>query len=322
MGQPERIGDWVVEKALGAGGMGAVYLCHNRLDAGIRAAVKVMFTHGTGDEKERFLREIRTLFQLKHPAVIKLAGFGEGPGEGELWMAMELVEGEDFEDVLARGAFPAARAVELFETLADGLVHCHDRGLFHRDLKPGNIMLGADEHPVLIDFGISLDTQRKTRLTSADMAVGTPEYMPPEVFGGEAEPSPALADVYALGLVLYEVLTGRRAFQRPTNAHPLRWFVKAKVSSRPFDPGESFEPRLRQLVRDATQPDPDDRLDDMTAFRDRLRQLGEVATAPAPSPPAEAERPAPPPTTRPMVRAGRRSSPGWQVSCWWEGWCS
>jgi len=265
----ERIGDWIVVEQLGEGGMGAVFLCRNVMSERLVAAVKLVKPHSLADEKERFIREVETLDALRHRAVVRLKGWGEDTERGMLWLAMDFVRGEDLEHRLDRGALPVERVREIFGAIADGLRHAHAHGIFHRDIKPANIVLCEDGTVQIVDFGIAVQKGR-TRLTALGMIPGTPAYMAPEIFSGESRPVPTLLDVYALGQVMYEALTGLPAFPEDDEAlstgQRLVQLMGRKLQSEALDPGPEFPDDLREVVRRATAPEVDDRMKDMDAF--------------------------------------------------------
>ena len=137
----ERIGDWIIERPLGEGGMGAVYLARNSITERIRAAGKVIKPRAYAEERERFAREVEALDSLRHDAIVGVKGWGEDPERGLLWMAMDLVEGEEVAHVLERGPMSIEAVASIFSVVADGLQYAHERGFRHRDIKPANISL-------------------------------------------------------------------------------------------------------------------------------------------------------------------------------------
>ncbi len=263
----DRIGDWVIGDLLGEGGMGEVYVATNHMSERIRAAVKVHKAHRLASERERFLREIEALYAMRHPAIVRVTGWGEDKERGLLWLAMELVEGEELDVRLERESMSEDEATRAFAQLADGLRHAHDRGIAHRDVKPGNVMITASGNARLLDFGIAMEKGR-TRLTTQGLAPGTMAYLPPETFS-EEKLDPYSADIYALGLLLYECLTGDVEFSEKsglsTNQQTAKLIAK-KLRSEPLDPGPEFSGRMRDLVREATEPDPEERLGSMREF--------------------------------------------------------
>jgi eukaryotic-like serine/threonine-protein kinase len=253
--QGDRIAEWIVDALLGEGAMGAVYRVHSALSWRVDAALKVMKPSGEGDARALFVREAETLCTLRHPAIVQVMGFSEDPERGLLCLVMELAEGETLRQRFAGGAMGLPEALPIFVPLASALDHAHDHGVFHRDLKPANVVLCADG-PRLVDFGIAalaLDPVLDT-----DVPMGTLAYLPPEVFRRQRA-GPAAMDVYAFGLLLYEALTGSRGFSARPGQTPDEVehdIAERKRQQGPFDPGERFPHRLREVVRSATDPDP------------------------------------------------------------------
>jgi len=254
----DRIGDWEIILPLGQGGMGSVYRCRHALSHRIEAAVKVLEPTDLAGARERFIREAEALHALSHPAIVRVHGFGQDARTELLWLAMELVDGKNFEHLLQDGAFPSERATDIFASVAEGLAYAHSRGIVHRDIKPANLMLRHDGRVVLLDFGIAVQ-EGHDRLTQEGVVPGTVAYAAPEqVTFGDAD-DPALADIYSLGQVLCECLTGRFTFPRDADVDDQRRAVqilKKKLRMKPLDPGSGVPDHVRDLVVHATQPDP------------------------------------------------------------------
>ncbi len=281
--QGTRIADWIVDAALDEGGMGSVYRCHNALSERILAALKVMDRHRADVSRDRFIREVEALASLRHEAVVRILGFGEAPEHRAFYIAMELVQGDSLARRIADGPWPWPGPREVFLKLAGGLAHAHARGIAHRDIKPQNLMYGVDGSACIIDFGISA-AEGRTSLTSEGMFLGTVTHMAPELFG-QSHVDPMRADLYALGQVFYEVLTGARAFTAQsalTAEQRMVYVMAAKMNSEPLDPGPSCPPALRALIREATHPDPLQRTPDLGRF---LRALEAVPPEPGVEPP-------------------------------------
>src|SRR5882724_7195974 len=201
-------GRFELERIAGIGGMGTVFRARDRT-SGEPVAVK-MLRSGPGDGSARFLREIRVLQTLRHPGIVRYVADGATPAR-ELWLAMEWLEGESLQQRLSRGGLTAAESVVLVRRLAEALGAAHAQGILHRDIKPSNIMLpgGELERAKMLDFGVARVSD--ARATRTGIMIGTPGYMAPEQARGSKEVGPR-ADVFALGCVLFECLTGRLAF--------------------------------------------------------------------------------------------------------------
>jgi serine/threonine protein kinase len=200
-----------IHEALGAGGMGIVFRGVRESD-GEPLAVKVLPRGLSADPewRERFQREAAALSALDHPNIVRILGSGETL-DGRLYLAMELVEGCDLRRLLRTGKLEPARALDIAEKVAAGLAHAHQRGIVHRDIKPGNILVGDGGVVKVADFGIARaisGVASSFTLTQTREVFGTPYYIAPEVTANASPASPA-SDVYALGVMLYEMLTGR-----------------------------------------------------------------------------------------------------------------
>ncbi len=217
----QKIGPFTVDKELGAGAMGAVYRARN-IQTGERVAIKIVAPGLTANETamKRFQREALILKQLRHPNIVRLVAHGKFGGTP--FYAMEYVEGESLDHVMARrGRITWEEVVTLGRQLCEALKHAHDKGIIHRDLKPSNVMVLPDGTLKLTDFGIAKDTD-VTALTSANCTVGTAAYMSPEQCRGERDLT-YRSDLYSLGVMFYELVTGRKPFQAD---NPMDMFMK------------------------------------------------------------------------------------------------
>jgi serine/threonine-protein kinase len=291
-----RIGDWVAVRPIGAGGMGQVWVAQHT--DGRLGALKVMRGDSEPGEHERFEREVEVLGQLRHRSIVQL--LDRGIDADAPWMVMEFVEGGNLEEQLLRGeAMGLEEALELFAGIADGLRQAHAQGIHHRDVKAENVVVASDgSGGKLVDFGVALK-KGASRLTSAGFVMGTFAYLPPEVLQG-GERDPALGDVYAVGQLLYEVLTGKLAFRGAPGESSTRrkWaaLMADKLDSAALDPGEGFPDALRALVRGATEPEPGDRFGSMAVLADGLLALVDADTR------ERMAMPAPVPTAAPTPR--------------------
>ena len=202
-------GRYRVEGTLGQGGMAAVYLAHDsELDRAV--AIKVLADHLSSDEAfhQRFLREARMAAKLSHPNIVHV--YDQGEEDGRPFIVMEYVDGPTLSDELKRtGPLQPGRVVDLALQICGGLEHAHASGLVHRDIKPGNLLLREDGTVKIADFGIARAAQA-TKLTQIGSVLGTAAYLAPEQAAGE--PVTAAADIYSLGCVLFELLTGRTPY--------------------------------------------------------------------------------------------------------------
>jgi serine/threonine-protein kinase len=244
-------------EVIGIGGMGQVYRARDaRTDAEV--AIKILDARrqqtfgGRSDEemRERFKREAEIGKSLQIPGVARmLVGPIEEP-HGRLAIVQELMPGPTLlAAVLESGPFPPRRAARIAQRLAHSLAQIHASGVLRMDLKPSNIIVGADDLPGIVDFGIARSEHFDAEITEAGAIVGTPAYMAPELLDG-AEPS-ATADVYALGVVICFMLTGRTPWSEP--------FARARFEEPDLSelPGS---PQLRQVVREASRVDPTERI--------------------------------------------------------------
>lgn len=208
-GQAEKIGPYQIHRGLGSGASATVHEV-SKLDdpSSIRMALKLLKDAGSGDEKERFQREIRTSLDLKHPNLAETYDWGETT-DGRLYLVTELLQGQSLRALLEREPRPGVALIQkVLESLAEALDYLHRRDIVHRDVKPDNIFVLESGEVKLVDLGIAKGGEL-TPLTQMGRAVGTPHYMAPEQAKGSAT---AASDQYALGIVAFEMLAGRRPF--------------------------------------------------------------------------------------------------------------
>src|SRR5262249_7986681 len=212
---PASFGDYQVEGELGKGAMGVVYRArHAKLDRDV--ALKMIRSAGLADpeERARFDAEARAVARLQHPNIVQV--FEVGEHQGIPCRPLEFVPGGNRAGGIRGGPGEARRAAELVERLARAVSHAHEHGVVHRDLKPGNVLLTATGEPKLTDFGLAKRIDTDADLTRTGTICGTPSYMAPEQAAGKAREIGPAADIWALGAILYELLTGRPPFRGAT----------------------------------------------------------------------------------------------------------
>ena len=260
-----------IESLLGHGGMGAVYKgTQVALDRTV--AIKLLPAEVAADEQfiARFQREARTLAKLQHPGIVAVFDFGQ-TSEGHLYFVMEYVDGTDLHRLLQTSGLNPAQTLEIIHQVCEALHYAHGQGVIHRDIKPANILITRGGQAKLADFGLARPVREGgvSALTSTNVVMGTPDYMAPEQRRGLGDHR---ADIYALGVMLYEMLTGetpRGIFERPSQ--------KVRV-----------DVRIDEVVIRALQAEPErryQRVSEMKTDVDRIRTPVPVPAAPAPSPP-------------------------------------
>ena len=263
VGPGARIGRWTLLRLLGAGGMGQVYLARDE-QLGREVALKLVDPGGNEARRRRFLRELTAAARVRHPALVPVHEAGEAGGWA--FLAMDVVPGEPLDALLERGPLPAREAARLVAELARALAALHAAGVLHRDVKPGNVLVDAERHPRLVDFGVALLADEE-RLTRTGAAVGTPAYMAPEALAGQSGVDERL-DVYGLGSVLYEALTGEPPYQAPS----LGEMAVAKAS--PPTPISTIavgvDPALEGICLTALEPEREARWPGAAALADAL----------------------------------------------------
>jgi serine/threonine-protein kinase len=282
-----------IQKKLGEGGMGAVYLGEH-VKMGRKSAIKVMTQSMANDPDAiaRFNREAANAARINHPNVCAIYDFGETK-DGLIYLAMEYIEGESLSDLLEReGALPPHRAAQIFQQAADALQAAHDLGIVHRDLKPDNIMItkgrGGTDVVKVVDFGIAkaMTGEEGQKVTKTGLVVGTPEYMSPEQLAGDK--LDGRSDLYSLALVLYRMLTGTLPFQ----ADSAQEVMIKRLTDEPLPlnqarPGVEFPPQLQAVMDRALQRMPSERYASATDLaRDVLRAVSGMAEA---APPVDTE---------------------------------
>jgi serine/threonine-protein kinase len=268
----QTIGPYQIEAILGSGGMAVVYRARHTQDDVV--ALKVLFPPpGAGAEIiARFEREARTSMRLRHPAIVRVVEAGQA--DGRAFMAMALIEGESLADRLARvGPLDETMAADIAWQIADALDYAHHQGVVHRDIKPSNILLATDGRALLTDFGVALALDDPA-LTRTGHTVGTPAYMAPEQANGAAVDG--RADLYSLGVVLYQMVTGRTPFRGNTPQ-----VLHAHVYDPPPAPSTiaRVSPGMEAIILRALAKDPPERFLTGAAMAQALAHLGDQTTA-------------------------------------------
>ena len=297
----ERLGKFEVVRLLGKGAMGEVYLGRD-VRLGREVALKVVHSGSAfGDEAQaRFEREAQAAAALNHPHVVTVYEFGED--EGIHYLVMELVDGEDFEALIREGKSPKAELLEALAQVCEGLAYAHARGVVHRDIKPSNVLVarhGGRPHAKLMDFGVA--QMGLSSLTQTGTWMGTVNYMAPEYL--DTGRATASSDLFAVGVILYEIVTGgRKPFQGDTATAVLnRILLHAPEPLRPQDLAE-VPGRMVAVLEKALAKIPANRFADGNALAAAIR--GALA-APAPEPSAPAATVVRPPEGTQPIKVGR-----------------
>src|SRR3970282_2278407 len=267
----QTLGHYRIEAQLGAGGMGVVYRATDS-KLGRDVALKVLPEAFAQDAQrmQRFQREAQVLASLNHPNIATIHGLEEAAARRAL--VMELVEGPTLADRIAQGALPLDEALPIAKQIAEALEFAHDGGIVHRDLKPANVKVRADGAVKVLDFGLaralegdggpasgahmSLSPTLTQRMTGAEVILGTAAYMSPEQAKGKS--ADRRADIWAFGVVLFEMLTGQRLFEGETASETLASVMKDEVRWERLPAG--VPARIRRLLERCLTRDPRQRL--------------------------------------------------------------
>lgn len=289
---PSTIGIYPVLDELGRGGMGIVYRAVDpRLEREV--AIKVLPGDVAGDPswRERFRREARILASLNHPNIATVYSLEEA--DGATFLTMELVRGTLLSSLVAAATPPLGRALTLAQQITAALEAAHRSYVAHRDLKPLNVMVTPEGHVKVLDFGLARSLQRRPAIEIQGSAAGTPGYMSPELLRGDR--SDHRADVFAFGCVLFEILTGTRAFPGADAGEIMRRTLEGDVDLVRLGPDVPAD--LRRLVITCLASDPDERLASITVARRTIEEL--IAHRARPARPSAAASPPSTPTNLP-----------------------
>ena len=259
------VGDYEIVEEIARGGMGVVYKARQTSLSRIVALKMILAGDLAGPQEiARFRAEAEAAAALDHPAIVPI--YEVGTHDGRHYFSMGFIEGESLSEVLRGGPLSPGRSAELMATVAAAIDYAHDRGVVHRDLKPGNILIDADGQPHVTDFGLAKRNEAPEELTASGQVLGTPAYMPPEQARGDQKAIGPASDVYSLGAVLYALLTGRPPHQTDSLVDTLRLVIEAEpVSAAMLVPGVPKD--LETIAAKCLEKDPPS----------RYRSAGEVA---------------------------------------------
>ena len=294
----QALGHYTIVRSIGQGGMGEVYLAEDtRLQRKVALKVLPGAVSSDADRLARFEREARAVAALNHPHIVTIYSVEEAAGIR--FLTMELVEGDSLDHALPPGGLPLAKVFDIGIALADALTAAHEKGIVHRDLKPANVMVTKDGRVKVLDFGLAklasggseaapsagtagvsetaTALAAHSSLTGAGVVVGTVPYMSPEQVGSEAVDT--RTDIFSLGVVLYELATGRRPFQGKNNAETISSILRDVP--RPVTEARQDAPRhLARIIDHCLQKDPEARFQTAKDVRNELRALrGEVESS-------------------------------------------
>jgi hypothetical protein len=279
-----KLGPYEIQSQIGAGGMGEVYRARDsRL--GREVAIKILPESFATDAERlrRFEQESQAVAALNHPNI--LAIYDVGTRDGSPYLVSELLEGESLRALLEKGPIPQRKAIEYAVQIANGLAAAHDKGIVHRDLKPDNLYVCRDGRVKILDFGLAkmaaketpgVDGATMTQHTAAGVVMGTASYMAPEqVRGGQVD---ARTDMFSFGVVLYEMLSGKRAFQRDSAPETMTAILKEDVPEL-TDTKLPVAPALERIVRRCLEKSPEQRFQSAKDLAFALEAVSQISGA-------------------------------------------
>jgi hypothetical protein len=271
------LGPYQILELIGTGGMAGVFRAHQP-SMNRNVAIKIMAENYSGDElfSRRFINEGRVIAQLEHANILPVYDFGEQ--DGVLYIVMRYLDAGTLGDRITEEGMPLDEVVRIFSQLASALSYAHSRKVIHRDLKPGNVLIDAQGHAYLTDFGIAKSLEADQNLTGTDNVVGTPNYMAPEQ--GLGEPIDNRADIYALGVMLFEMLTGQRPFDADSQmAVMLKHIQEPPPAPRSINP--DVPPLVEAVVLKALAKDREGRFQNVEEMATALEQAAQGKAVPS-----------------------------------------
>jgi Tol biopolymer transport system component len=278
-----KLGPYVIQSAIGAGGMGEVYRARDtRLNRDVAIKILPASFSADPDRLQRFAQESRAAAALNHPNILSIYDIGED--RGAPYVVSELLEGESLRDRLRSGALSSRKAIDYAQQIAKGLAAAHEKGIVHRDLKPENLFITSDGRAKILDFGLAKFTHPETNVsddaptmqvaTEAGTVMGTAGYMSPEQVRGK--PTDARSDIFAFGAILYEMLSGKRAFHGDSAADTMSAILKEEPADL-SETNRNVSPALERIVRHCLEKNPAERFQSARDVAFNLEALTDVS---------------------------------------------
>ncbi|MFP6695031.1 MAG: protein kinase [Pirellulales bacterium] len=232
----KNFGQYELIEVIGKGGMGIVHKARDtKLNRTVALKMILAGRFADTDEVKRFYAEAEAAAKLRHPNIVAVHEFGEAAGQH--FFSMDYIEGDSLAELVRANALAPAKAAEMAKKIAAAMHHAHSEKILHRDLKPSNVLLDGDDEPMITDFGLAKQVEGQSQLTMSGTILGTPSYMPPEQASGQLEKVTVVSDVYSIGAILYEMLTGRPPFRAANEIETLKQVLDTEpVAPRMLNP--------------------------------------------------------------------------------------